>query len=124
MLVDFNWTSQFVLANVNTNNKYGDNGPAENSPALIQKLSSMVNSDLRSHHHQVYAQLTNCSIIFQLQSNCIYETLLSFKWYELPPSELQIYSILLHHAQQPQIIYIGGVVPLNMETFLDVSLIL
>lgn len=63
--------------------------------------------------------LNRCNVL--LQSNRVYDAARSFKWYYLPQSEMQNYQILLHSAQQPQILYIAGVFPLNMETCVSVG---
>lgn len=43
------------------------------------------------------------------------------KWYMLPISEQRVYHQLLLHAQQPKVIFIADVKPLNMATYLAVS---
>ena len=42
-------------------------------------------------------------------------------WYNLPKSEIQNYRILLLCVAKPQILYLAGVKPLNMELCLAVS---
>lgn len=56
-----------------------------------------------------------------LQSNNIFESLKCFEWYLLPKVELKPYQILLHRAQLPEIILIGGIRELNMQTCAAVS---
>lgn len=64
--------------------------------------------------------LINC-IYFSIQNNIIYEAVLCFNWHRLSREEMRIYQFFLIHVQQPQIIYIGGVWELNMETCVFVS---
>lgn len=59
---------------------------------------------------------------FLLQSNEIYEAIKAFKWYLLPQKEMQNYLILLHNAQQSKILYVAGILPLNMETCVTVRI--
>lgn len=43
------------------------------------------------------------------------------KWYKLPLAEQRVYQFLLVHAQEPRVIRLAHVYPLNMELFLNVS---
>lgn len=55
------------------------------------------------------------------QRNNVYQTVKSFQWYYLEQNETRIYQMFLQQTQQAQIILIGGVYKLNMQTFLSVS---
>lgn len=57
----------------------------------------------------------------RLQSNQINGALNSLELYRLPMSEQRIYHFMLLHSQRSQVIKIGGIKPLNMETCLNVS---
>lgn len=57
-----------------------------------------------------------------LQSNRIYQAVTELNWYQLSVKDRKIYLMLLLKAQRPQILYIAGLKPLNMETGLAVSL--
>lgn len=60
-------------------------------------------------------------IISLAQSNKIYVTLCNMKWYNLPVHQQRVFHYLLVHAQQSKVIYIADVKPLNMVTYLSVS---
>lgn len=55
------------------------------------------------------------------QSNRIYNSLYILEWYRLPLKYQHIYHVLIHKAQRPQLLFIAGIRPLNMETCLSVS---
>lgn len=56
-----------------------------------------------------------------LQSCEVSTSLQRIRWYQLPRGEIRIYQIMLHYVGQPQILYIAGIIPLNVETAVDVS---
>lgn len=43
------------------------------------------------------------------------------KWYLLPTSQAKIYLLFMQNVQQPQILYVAGIKPLNMEICVSVS---
>lgn len=60
------------------------------------------------------------SLIVEVSSDRIYDALITVKWYNLPSNVMKSYYILLQSAQQRKRLYIAGVIPLNMETCLQV----
>lgn len=56
-----------------------------------------------------------------IKYNNIYEAISNFAWYRLPRNEWKTYQIVLHHFQQPRLILIAHIWPLNMETYVSVS---
>lgn len=59
-----------------------------------------------------------------LQGDGIHESLRVFQWFLLPRNNIQIYQILLHHSQQPNVILLAELRELNMETCLAVSFLI
>lgn len=55
------------------------------------------------------------------QSSDVRASIQGLRWYHLPKSQIQNYLILLHCVEKPQILYVAGVKPLNMETCAYVS---
>ena len=71
---------------------------------------------------QPYTKQCKHFILFpNFQSAEICNAISTFDWYLLPRTERKIYQLLLHHAQEEQVLYIAGIKPLNMETALAVS---
>lgn len=55
-----------------------------------------------------------------LQSSEACRSLQRLRWYQLPKAEVRIYQIMLLYVGQPRILYIAGIIPLNVETAVDV----
>lgn len=56
------------------------------------------------------------------QNNKIFEAVKCFDWYRLSNDDFQVYYLFLNYVQQPRIIYIAGVLELNMKTCVSVSI--
>lgn len=59
---------------------------------------------------------------FCMQGNRIYAALCNLKWYNLSAKDKRIYLQLVLFAQHPHLFFVAGIAPLNMETWLKVSL--
>lgn len=68
----------------------------------------------------VYLYFIQC--ILHFQSNRVYEAVKVFEWHLMPFRLITNFQIMLHISQQPQILYVAKVKPLNMETSVAVSI--
>lgn len=92
----------------------------QNKYVKFQKLISLNTLSNLEFHSSMFSSM---QFSFVLQNTQIYEDLLTFKWHHLPENYKKHYQILLHHVQQPYTIYVAGVMQLNLETCVSVSMI-
>lgn len=88
----------------------------------FKNYTTLIKAIMRILPYYIYFN-HNCSLIFRVQHENLYEELISSKWY-LWPRECKIaLTLLLNSAMSPSTVNVLGVLPLNVNTFLIVSLL-
>lgn len=62
--------------------------------------------------------------LINLQNSRIYQAVILFDWNLLSPKEKELYYMFLMYVQQPKILYIAGVLSLDMQTCLKVYFVI